>query len=175
MRNPVAAGARFIIVNSAVTAVPLRPDEVGLALNYKFGPTSDGLDEPSYGSAAHSFQGLGLRPFAPVHLQGRRNPANGDWTFLWTRRTRIGGDSWAGLEVPLAEESELYRLDILEEPGGEVLRSVELAAPPFLYTAAMQVEDFGATQWNVPIRVAQVSPVYGPGIAAEELTWDFQH
>lgn len=175
MRNPVAAGARFILVNSAVTAVSLRPDEVGLALNYKFGPAGDGLDEPSYGSAAHVFRGLGLRPLAPVHLQGRRNPANGDWTFLWMRRTRVGGDSWAGLEVPLAEEAELYWLEILDEPAGEVLRSVELGASTFLYTAAMQVEDFGATQWNVPIRVAQVSPVYGPGVASEALTWDYQH
>jgi hypothetical protein len=175
MRNPVAAGARFILVNSAVTAVNLRPDEVGLTLNYKFGPTGDGLDEPSYGSAAHAFLGLGLRPLAPVHVRGRRNPANGDWTFLWMRRTRVGGDSWTGLEVPLAEESELYRLEILDAPAGDVLRSVELAAPTFLYTAAMQIADFGATQWNVPVRVAQVSPVYGPSVATEELTWDYQH
>src|SRR6185312_12919935 len=96
MRDPVAAGARFILVNSAVTATNLRPDEIGLTLNYKFGPASEGLDEPSYGSAAHAFLGLGLRPLSPVHLHGKRNPANGDWTLLWTRRTRIGGDSWAG-------------------------------------------------------------------------------
>jgi hypothetical protein len=175
MRNPVAGGARFIVVNSAVTAVNLRPDEIGLALNYKFGPTGDGLDEPSYGSAAHAFLGLGLRPLSPVHLQGKRNPANGDWTFTWIRRTRLGGDSWTGLEVPLAEESELYRLEILDAPGGDVLRSVELTTPTFLYTAAMQTADFGAAQWNVPIRVSQISPVYGPGIASEQLTWDYQH
>ncbi len=120
MRDPVAGGARFILVNSAVTPVNLRPDEVGLALNYKYGPTSESLDEPSYGGTAHAFQGLGLRPLSPVHLQGKRNPANGDWTFVWVRRTRVGGDSWEGLDVPLAEESELYRLDILDAPGGEL-------------------------------------------------------
>ena len=175
MRNPVVAGTRFILVNSAVASVNLRPDEVDLALNYKYGPTGEGIDEPSYGSAAHAFLGLGLRPLSPVHLQGKRNPANGDWTLVWTRRTRIGGDSWAGLEIPLAEERELYQLEILDSPDGEVLRSVELDAPTFLYTASMQTADFGATQWNVPIRVAQISPVYGPGIASEALTWDYQH
>ena len=175
MRDPVAPGTRFVLVNSAVTPVNLRPDELGLALNYKFGPASEGLDEPSYGSAAHAFLGLGLRPLAPVHLQGKRDPANADWTFSWMRRARLGGDSWAGLEVPLAEESELYRLDILDAPGGEVLRSIETAVPSFLYTAAMQIADFGEAQWNVPIRVTQVSPVYGPGIASEQLTWDYQH
>lgn len=175
MRNPVAAGARFVLVNSAVTQMNLRPDEVGLALNYKYGPTSESLDEPSYGNASHAFLGLGLRPLSPVHLQGRRNPANGDWTFQWTRRTRIGGDSWAGLEVPLAEERELYRLEILDAPGGDVLRGIDTTEPAFLYMASMQTADFGAAQWNVSIRVAQVSPVYGPGIAAEQLTWDYQH
>jgi hypothetical protein len=41
--------------------------------------------------------------------------------------------------------------------------------------ASMQTADFGSPQWNVPISVAQVSPVYGPGIAAEQLTYDYQH
>ncbi len=175
MRNPVAAGARFILVNSAVTATNLRPDEIGLTLNYKYGPASEDLDEPSYGGEAHAFLGFGLRPLSPVHLQGKRNPANGDWTFLWIRRTRTGGDSWAGVEVPLAEERELYRLEILDAPGGDVLRSVELTASTYLYTAAMQTVDFGVAQWNVSIRVAQVAPSYGAGVAAEQLTYDYQH
>ncbi len=175
IRNPVAAGARFILVNSAVTATNLRPDEIGLALNYKYGPASEDLDEPSYGGTAHAFLGLGLRPLSPVHLQGRRNPANGDWTLVWIRRTRSGGDSWAGVEVPLAEERELYRLEILDAPGGALLRSVELDTPQFLYTAAMQTADFGAPQWNVSIRVAQVTPSYGAGVAAEQLTYDYAH
>ncbi len=175
MRDPVAPGARFLVVNSALTPVGLRPDEVGLALNYKYGPASESLDEESYGTSSHAFQGLGLRPLSPVHLQGKRNPTNGAWTFVWTRRTRIGGDSWESFEVPLAEERELYRLEILDEPGGETLRMVETAETSFLYTPTMQIADFGAAQWNVPIRVAQISPVYGPGVATEQLTWDYQH
>jgi Gene Transfer Agent (GTA)-like protein/putative tail protein len=175
MRDPVPPGARFLLVNSALTAVNMRPDEVGLALNYKYGPTTEGLDTDSYGMTVHAFHGLGLRSLAPVHLQGKRDPATGDWTFLWVRRTRAGGDSWESYEVPLAEDVELYRLDVLDGPGGAVLRSIETAAPAFLYTAAMQASDFGAPQWNVPIRVAQVSPVYGPGVAAEQLTYDYQH
>jgi len=175
MRDPVSPGARFILVNSAVTMLNLRPDEIGLALNYKYGPTSEGLDADSYGNGAHAFQGLGLRPLRPVQLQGKRDPATGDWTFLWVRRTRAGGDSWQGLEVPLGEDEERYQLDILSAPDGAALRSTEVTAPAFLYTAAMQAADFGSTQWNVSIRVAQVSPIYGPGPAAEQLTYDYQH
>ena len=175
MRDPVSSSARFVLVNSAVTMLNLRPDEIGLALNYKYGPTSEGLDADSYGSSAHAFQGLGLRPLRPVHLQGKRDPAAGDWTFLWVRRTRAGGDSWQGLEVPLGEDEELYRLEILDGLGGNVLRTIDVTEPTYLYTAAMQTTDFGSPQYNVPIRVAQVSPVYGPGPAAEQLTYDYQH
>ncbi|HUU24387.1 MAG TPA: hypothetical protein VMW68_02305 [Methyloceanibacter sp.] len=153
----------------------MRPDEVGLALSYKYGPTTESLDASSYGTTVHAFQGLGLRPMRPVHLQGKRDPATGDWTFLWARRTRAGGDSWQGLEVPLGEDAEAYQLDILDGPGGTVLRSVETSVPTFHYPAATQTDDFGAPQWNVSIRVAQISPVYGPGPAAEQLTYDYQH
>jgi GTA TIM-barrel-like domain/Putative phage tail protein len=175
MRDPVAPGARFVLVNSAVTPLNLRPDEIGLALSYKYGPTTESLEASSYGTATHAFEGLGLRPLRPVHLQGKRDPATGDWTFLWLRRTRTGGDSWQGLEVPLGEDEERYRLDILDGPGGAVLRTIETTEPIFSYTSAMQTADFGAPQWNVSIRVAQVSPVYGPGPAAEQLTYDYQH
>ncbi len=175
MRDPVAPGARFVLINSAVTPVNMRPDEIGLALSYKFGPTTESLDAESYGTAAHGFQGLGLRPLRPVHLQGKRDPATGDWTFIWVRRTRAGGDSWQSLEVPLGEDAEVYQLDILDAPDGTVLRNVETPTPAFLYTAAMQTDDFRTAQWNVTIRVAQVSPVYGPGPAAEQLTYDYQH
>lgn len=175
MRDFVAAGARFALINSAVTPLNLRPDEMGLVLNYRYGPVSEGLDADSYGAQAHAFEGLGLRPLSPVHLQGQRDPVTGDWTFLWVRRTRLGGDSWQGLEVPLGEEAELYRLEILDAPGGAVLRILETAVPSFAYTASMQTDDFGAPQWNVTIRVAQVSPVYGVGPATEQLTYDYQH
>ena len=175
MRDPVLPGARFILVNNALTALNLRPDEVGLALNYKYGPTTESLESASYGTAVHAFEGLGLRPLSPVHLQGKRDPATGDWIFVWVRRTRAGGDSWESYEVPLAEDEERYRLDILASPGGTILRSVETALPEFHYSAAMQTTDFGAPQWNVPIRVAQVSPVYGPGVTAEQITYDYQH
>ena len=175
MRDPVGAGARFVVINSAVTALNLRPDEIGLALNYRYGPVSESLDDDTYADATHAFQGLGLRPLPAVHIQGKREPVSGDWAVQWVRRTRYGGDSWEGLEVPLGEDAELYRLDILDALDGAVLRSVETSSPAFAYTAAMQTDDFGAPQWNVHVRVAQVSPVYGPGPDAVQLIYDYQH
>lgn len=53
-----------------------------------------------------------------------------------------------------------------------VLRTVEVNSPDYLYTAAQQTADFGAVQWNVLVRVAQVSATFGAGIAAQTLTYD---
>ncbi|MDJ0514326.1 MAG: phage tail protein, partial [Methyloceanibacter sp.] len=173
MGTPVAAGARFVLINSAVTALNLRPDDVGLALNYRYGPVSESLDSDTYGAVSYTAQGLGLRPLSPVHVRGKREPSSGDWTIAWIRRTRIGGDSWEGLEVPLGEDVERYALEILNGPGGAVLRTIDLDTPGYTYTAAMQSEDFGSAQWNLHVRVAQISPVYGPGPATEQLIYDY--
>lgn len=111
-----------------------------------------------------------------MHLQGKRDPVSGDWTFIWVRRTRIGGDSWEPADVPLSEASELYQLEVLDALGGDVLRTVTgLGAQAYLYSAADQVTDFGSTQFNVAIRVTQIGAHYGAGAAAEVLTYDYQH
>jgi hypothetical protein len=111
-----------------------------------------------------------------VHLQGKRDTGTGDWTFIWVRRTRIDGDGWEATEVPLGEAEEEYRLEVLDGLGGTVLRTVTgLGAQVYLYSAADQTTDFGAPQWNVPIRVTQMSLAYGAGAAAEGLTYDYQH
>jgi GTA TIM-barrel-like domain/Putative phage tail protein len=175
MRDPVAASARFILLDDAVTAVEMTSDDVRLTLNWRYGPIGEAIDSLAFKTEAHAFTGLGLRPFKPVRLQGKRDPSTGDWTFIWVRRTRVAGDSWEAVETPLAEESELYRLEILDAPGGDVLRSIDVVAPSYLYSAADQTADFGAPQWNVAISVAQLSAAYGRGAPAEQLTYDYQH
>jgi hypothetical protein len=176
MRNPVAAGAPFILLDEAVTAVDMTGDDIGLLLNWRYGPAGEPIDDIAFVTQANAFSGFGLRPYRPVHVQGKRDPGSGDWTFIWVRRTRIGGDSWEVDEVPLSEESELYQLEILDGLGGNVLRTVTgLGAQTYLYTAADQITDFGSPQWNVAIRVSQISARYGAGAAAEQLTYDYQH
>ena len=78
--------------------------------------------------------------------------------------------------MPLGEAEELYQLEILDAPGGDVLRTVTgLGAQAYLYSAADQTTDFGSPQWNVAIRVTQISASYGAGAPAEALTYDYQH
>jgi hypothetical protein len=85
--------------------------------------------------------GNDLKPYAPAQLQ-----ATGSWgsnvTLSWQRRTRVGGELIDGSgEVPLAEDSEHYDLEILF--GNAVVRVVTgLTNPSYVYTAADQATDF---------------------------------
>ena len=94
MRSPVAAGARFLLLDEAVTAADMVSGDVGLMLNWRYGPLGEPIDDLAYVTEAHVVTGLGLRPLSPVHLQGKRDPLSGDWTFIWVRRARIDGDGW---------------------------------------------------------------------------------
>jgi hypothetical protein len=67
--------------------------------------------------------------------------------------------------VPLGEASEAYRLEVLD--GAEVVRTFAVATPAAGYPAAEQTSDFGAPQTAFSIRIRQVSPSEGPGIALE--------
>jgi hypothetical protein len=154
------AGADFVLLNAAVTPLPLSPDEIGLPLLCRFGPAEDDHAAPTFLQATITAEGRGLEPFSPVHLRARRDPATGDVAISWIRRTRIGGDGW-GAEPPLHEEREAYRLDIHD--GGAVRRSVEVGAPAYLYGAAEQTADFGALPDALTLGVAQLSAAVGAG------------
>ena len=101
-----------------------------------------------------------MRPFSPCHL--RAEPGATGWDFRWVRRTRIDGDSWQGYEVPLGETTELYLVRVLE--GTAVKREVTVGAASWSYPAALQAADGIAGAFT--LEVAQVSDVYGPGLAA---------
>jgi hypothetical protein len=173
MRNPVAAGATFLLLDSAIAAVGMTLDDVGLPYNWRYGPSSEAIDDISFTTALHAFTGRGLRPFSPCQIRGTRDATSGDWLFTWIRRTRLGGDSWETEEVPLAETTELYDLEILDGPEGVVLRTVPaLGSPSYAYSAAQQTADFGSAQVNVNLRVYQRSSAYGRGAGAEALVWN---
>lgn len=168
MGNPVAAGARFVLLNGAVRDTGLTAEQRGLALNWRYGPASRGIDDFTYQTRVVTAQSIGLRPVSPAHVRVAHNPANNDLTLSWVRRTRIGGDSWEQTEVPLAEDAEKYEVDILS--GAVVKRTFAVTAPSALYTAAQQIADFGAAP-ALPLSVAvyQISTVFGRGSAREEI------
>ena len=91
--------------------------------------------------------GNDLKPYAPAQLG-----ATGSWgsnvTLSWQRRTRVGGELIDGSsEVPLAEDTEEYELEILGGPGGAVLHTeAGITTISLTYTSGMQSADFGSAQ-----------------------------
>ena len=119
--------------------------------------------------------GRDIMPYRPVHLASNGNAWGTNITLSWIRQTRVGGaewtDSFAG--TPLGEDSEAYELEILDGPGGAVLRTaIGIASASFVYTTAMQAADFMGAQTELTFRVYQVSAQVGRGFASEDTTVD---
>ncbi len=164
-------GARFVLLGGATAQLDIAADEAGLLRTLRCGPAGAAYSAARFTDAPVIYAMRGLMPLAPVRLRGRRDPVSGDWRLSWIRRTRIGGDGWEAEEPPLGETTEGYRVEILD--GDMAVRSVDVGAPEYLYTAAAQTADFGAPQWAFDARVRQLSATHGPGVAADGLIWNF--
>ena len=159
MQMPVAAGAQFVVLDAAVTLVPLSFADLNLPFNWRYSPGNRSIGDESYVTMPHAYKGLGLRPLSPTRVKATL--AGGDVMLSWLRRTRIGGDSWEVAEVPLSEDSERYEVDILS--GATVKRTLAALTPAVTYTLAQQTADFGAAQAAVSIKVYQMSALFGRG------------
>ena len=137
------------------------------AIDYRYGPSTDDVETSGfYQDLTHTGQATGLLPYAPVHLH-KALTATDEVTFSWVRRTRIGGDDFEAVEVPLSETTEQYDLEILDPAGPTSLRLVSgLTSPTYTYTAAAQSSDGGHLD-SYLIRVWQVSAEVGQGRKAE--------
>lgn len=162
--QPLPAGALFVLLDEAVVPLSLNGDDRDLPYTWTWGPANRPLGHLTYRTAVHAFMGAGLAPYRPAHLS-RRDNAHGT-LFSWIRRTRVGGDNWANVEVPLGEDVEAYEIDILD--GETVVRTLTSSSTQILYTFADQASDWGS---NVPetfsLSVFQMSSVYGRGTPLE--------
>lgn len=154
-------GSMFVLLDQRVYQTGLLRSERRVSKHYRIGPATRGYDDPSYVHLVEAFDGNGLRPYAPVHLKAVGMPA-GDH-LSWIRRTRLDGDDWAGIEVPLAEESESYLLQI--RTNGALVREQIVSDSNWIYTSTMKAED--GINGPYEVRIAQVSASYGPGHFAQ--------
>ena len=162
MRSPVAAGARFVLLTDDVASVDLTLGEVSLPLNWRSGPANRDIGDLSYASRSYTFTAAGLRPLAPAQVRATRTGGN-DLSVNWIRRTRIGGDNWDAAEVPLAEDTERYEVDVFS--GLTLKRTIAASVPGITYTAAQQIADFGSVQPSCAIKIYQLGTIYGRGSA----------
>lgn len=166
MRDAVPPGARVVWLDGGgVAQLDMTADELGRTYQYRSGPAGLPVGDPTYAAGAAKLEGVGLEPYAPVHVQARKDPAAGDVTISWVRRTRLGGDPWPENDddVPLGEARESYRLHIEATDGTRWRTEADLAQPSFVWTAAMQTADAGGPASTFQVEVFQNSAIAGRG------------
>lgn len=150
--------ALAIFDNNALQRVELSDEQRELDLLWRAVPNN----APSrFSEGNYSWQGLGLRPLAPVYLQSLLDPVSGDLAVNWIRQTRIDADQWAN-EVPLSEESESYQLSFSD--GSQNLPA-QTSVPQFTLTASELASHF-PTSTSLTLEIAQISARYGAGKVA---------
>jgi len=175
MGNPTPAGARVVVLDSLLADLPVAEADLGIPWNWRIGPASKPVSDETYVARSFAPEGIGLRPFAPVHVEQpwRKARVPGDLTMRWTRRDRsLAADSWNAAEVPMSEATETYVVDILD--GSVVKRSLTTATTSIVYTAANQITDWGAPLGpgnSLTVRIAQFGQLFGAGTANLTTLW----
>lgn len=164
MGSPTPAGSAFVLLDLNVQQTGMALSQRGLSLHWKYGPAAKPISDSRYVEVVRSFSGIGLRPYSPCQLKAAWQ-SSGDVVLSWKRRTRMGGDDWQQIEVPLSEEVEAYEVDILS--GTTVKRTLSVSSPTATYTQAMQVADFGAAQSSLTWAAYQRSNTFGRGAQAK--------
>jgi hypothetical protein len=152
------AGSTVVLLDLALAQIDLPLSIRGLARHYRIGATARGYDDVNVTLRIEAFDGIGLRPYPVAHMSGVVSGA-GDLTLSWKRRTRIDGDSWQAVEVPLGEETEAYQVRIVQ--GAMIVAEYGATGPQFTYSAAMRATDGVAGAYR--IEVAQLSTQFGSG------------
>ena len=151
-------GSTVVLLDLALVQIDLALSARGLARYYRIGGTARGYEDPNVTLRVEAFNGIGLRPYPIAHLR-TTGPAAGDVVVTWTRRTRIEGDNWQVVEVPLGEDFESYLVRIVQ--GSTIRGEYTCTAPTFTYSAALRVQDGVSGPYS--ITVAQLSSRFGPG------------
>ncbi len=150
MAESINAGARVTFLGSGWQSFPLPETYIGESVTL----TAKVAGRES-SPAAFSYSAQHLRPLAPVHIAFEFSDQQG--TVSWIRQSRIGGESWAGMDVPLGEETEQYRVQCLS--GGNIMSDYEVTQPQItLPQSGLEISD--------QIAIAQGSRAFGWGARA---------
>lgn len=156
-------GSRIVLLDGGPEQLEHSLAHRDLARHYRVGPGLRPIDDPSYRHYVEAFPGIGLRPYAPAHV--RADQTGSGLELRWIRRTRIDGDSWASVEVPLGEDLEAYLIRIVKD--GAILREVSTTQPAWTYPSALASLDGVVAPYEV--HVSQISQSYGPGPFARKI------
>ncbi len=119
--------------------------------NWSIGATLSAI-APGSPAVSTDFLGESLRPPSPVDLASNRQD-NGDLVVSWTRRSRQGFAWLDGIDAPLGESVEQYRVSLTGVSGG----IEQLTSQPSLTVLAADIVTLGAGP--VMVEVCQIGDV----------------
>jgi hypothetical protein len=150
-----AAGSRVVLLQaSGLRRVDFESGQLGTEFDFRAVTLGKAIGSATTESITP--MGIGLKPFAPVHVEA---DSNGDGTYdvTWQRRTRMscrfGGS--LGINTPLGEAAESYAVEVFD--GASVTSTQTVGAESATVTASP----------GDVVRVYQVSAIVGRGYVAE--------
>ncbi|MBL4854840.1 MAG: glycoside hydrolase/phage tail family protein [Robiginitomaculum sp.] len=153
----VPAGARVVYLSQGWQDHTTSPDLRGSELAFTLETNGrEGLENFTLNYKANH-----LRPLSPVHIKAARVGTN--INISWTRRTRIGGDDWAPLDVPLGEDNERYEIDFLDSGGAVVLTRESVTQSLQIPITELETV-LGSPLTELSLKVYQMSVSYGRGV-----------
>jgi hypothetical protein len=169
MRAPVAAGARVVVLDGALAQMSLTRAEARLPFQYRWGPASRPLIDPSWQEVVQAFEAAALMPLAPCFVRARRQ-RSGDIVITWLRRDRDpAGTRLTWRTLPMSEAAEAYDLEICDGAGAVVRSFAGVPQHSQTYSAAQQAADFPAgLPRPLRVNVYQLSSLVGRGRVKKE-------
>ncbi|HEV2568703.1 phage tail protein [Sphingomonas sp.] len=143
-----AAGERFVLIEpDALLAYDPPQSQAGGEVRM----LASGVGDAAPVEAVTLAVGEALRPPPPAHFTAARR-SDGGFDVHWVRSSRIGWAWIDGMDAPLGEVEERYRLRVLRADGSS--RVHELGQPSFGYGALIAADDLALGE--VRLEVSQV-------------------
>lgn len=152
----------FVLVDDTLIEIPFPQEEWGRERVYRF--VTIGSDPSVVEDQVAIPYMVNMIPWRVAHPKGKKIGGSGDFGFSWTERPAFNNElqnfkqntkdsDWAGWTVAVLNPNNL----------DEIRRTEHVTGPDFIYTEAMQVEDFGSIQACCQLKIVTMSRNIGGG------------
>lgn len=150
-----APGDAFYLLDGTAKLKTIGAGEIGDTDSYVVSTVGQAVDQDE--AFELEYTAVSHRPYAPVAGSLTFDVGTGDCAIDATRRTRVGGATLNGQDVPLGESAEAWQADVFD--GATYKRTIAGVSLPLTYTAAQQTTDFGAPlTTGFTVNLYQMSP-----------------
>ena len=145
----ISDGAFALLLDDAGVEVNIDSQYLNISMPYQF--TTIGYNDDEGYQKEYILENSGQQLFSPCHINAIRQSDGIHISFI--RRAAGNGDGWEVQDVP-SPITNRYKLEIYNSET--MVRDIEIGTNNYLYTNAMEHEDFGASTNLISLRIAQI-------------------